>query len=159
MESLRLFFSKYASPIIAQRKPHGKLRLLVDLRQIISLIADEYTKSNHKSSSLTDMAQQLAGKSLFCKISCSRAYHFLQMADQRSMEMLALNFDSRTFAYKIFAQGLRRTVSVFWIFMRECLDLVLNVDQSAEYVTTLGLQPTILRTLLETFEQVLSTFA
>ena len=27
-------FSKYASPIFAQRKPNGKLRLLVDLRKI-----------------------------------------------------------------------------------------------------------------------------
>ena len=38
-------FSKYASPIFAQRKPNGKLRLLVDLRKINSLIADDYTKT------------------------------------------------------------------------------------------------------------------
>ena len=30
----KLPFSKYSSPIIAQRKPNGKLRLLVDLRKI-----------------------------------------------------------------------------------------------------------------------------
>ena len=35
-------FSKYASPIFAQWKPNGKLRLLVDLRKINSLIADDY---------------------------------------------------------------------------------------------------------------------
>ena len=40
-------FSKYASPIIAQRKPNGKLRLLVDLRKINTLIADDYTNNNH----------------------------------------------------------------------------------------------------------------
>ena len=34
-------FSKYASPIFAQRKPNGKLRLLVDLRKINALIADD----------------------------------------------------------------------------------------------------------------------
>ena len=34
-------FSKYASPIFAQRKPNGKLRLLVDLRKINTLIADD----------------------------------------------------------------------------------------------------------------------
>ena len=34
-------FSKYASPIFAQRKPNGKLRLLVDHRKISSLIADD----------------------------------------------------------------------------------------------------------------------
>ena len=39
-------FSKYASPIIAQRKPNGILRLLVDLRKINALIADDYTNIN-----------------------------------------------------------------------------------------------------------------
>ena len=34
-------FSKYASPIFAQKKPNGKLRLLVDLRKINRLIADD----------------------------------------------------------------------------------------------------------------------
>ena len=34
-------FSKYASPVIAQRKPNGKLRLLVDLRKRNTLIADD----------------------------------------------------------------------------------------------------------------------
>ena len=33
-------FSKYASPIFAQKKPNGKLRLLVDLRKINNLISD-----------------------------------------------------------------------------------------------------------------------
>ena len=74
-------FSKYASPIFAQRKPNGKLRLLVDLRKISSLIADDYTNKNHPVSTLSDAAQHLAGKSLFCKLDCSLAYHCLQMAD------------------------------------------------------------------------------
>ena len=34
-------FSKYASPIFAQGKPNGKLRLLVHLRKINTLIADD----------------------------------------------------------------------------------------------------------------------
>ena len=40
-------FSKYASPIFAQRKPNGKLRLLVDLRKINALISDDYINNNH----------------------------------------------------------------------------------------------------------------
>ena len=36
-----LLFSKYASPIFAQRKPNGKFRVFVDLRQITILIADD----------------------------------------------------------------------------------------------------------------------
>ena len=111
-------FSKYASPIFAQRKPNGILRLLVDLRKINSLIADDYTNNNHSVSTLSDAAQHLARKSLFCKLDCSQAYHCLQMADQRSVEMLAFNFASRTFAYKRLAQGLSRSVSVFQSFMR-----------------------------------------
>ena len=91
-------FSKYASPIFAQRKPNGKRRLLVDLRKINNLIAEEYTKNNHPVSTLSDAAQHLAGKSLFCKLDCSQAYHCLQMADQRSVEILALSFASGTFA-------------------------------------------------------------
>ena len=108
-----LLFSKYASPIFAQRKPNGKLRLLVDLRKINSLIADDYTNNNHPVSTLSDAAQHLAGKSLFCKLDCSQAYHCLQMADQRSVEMLAFKFASRTFAYKRLEQGLSRSVSAF----------------------------------------------
>ena len=95
-----LSFSKYASPIFAQRKPNGNLRLLVDLRKINSLIAYDYTNNNHPVSTLSDAAQHLTGKSLVRKLDCSQAYHCLQMAEQRSVEMLAFNFASRFFAYK-----------------------------------------------------------
>ena len=78
-----LLLSKYASPIFAQRKPNGKLRLLVDLRKINTLIADDYTNNNHAVSTLSDAARHLAGKSLFCKLDCSQAYLCLQMADQK----------------------------------------------------------------------------
>ena len=74
-------FSKYVSPIFAQRKPNEKLRLLVVLRKNNSPIADDYTNNNHPGSTLSEAAQHLAGKSLFCKLDCSQAYHCLQMAD------------------------------------------------------------------------------
>ena len=61
-------FSKYASPIFAQRKPNGKLRLLVDLRNINALISDDYINNNHPVSTLSDAAQHLTGKKLFCKL-------------------------------------------------------------------------------------------
>ena len=80
-------FSKYASPIFAQKKPNGKLRLLVDLRKINNLISDDYINNNHPVSTLVDAAQHLAGKKLFCKLDCSQAYHCLPMADQRSIEI------------------------------------------------------------------------
>ena len=132
-------FSKYASPILAQRKPNGKLRVLVDLQKINSLIADDCTNNNHPVSTLSDAAQHLAGKSLFYKLDCSQADHCLQMADQRSVEMLAFNFASRTFAYKRLAQGLSRSVSAFSSFMREYLDPVVIVDQCAQCVDDIGI--------------------
>ena len=132
-------FSKYASPIFAQRKPNGKLRLLVDMRKINALISDDYINNNHPVSTLSDAAQHLAGKKLFCKLDCSQAYHCLQMADQRSIEMLAFNFASRTFAYKRLAQGLSRALSAFSSFMREYLDKVIKADQCAQYVDDIGI--------------------
>ena len=63
-----------------------------------------------------------------------RAYHCLPMADQRSIEMLAFNFASGTFAYRRLAQGLSRALSAFSSFMREYLDNVIKADQCAQYV-------------------------
>ena len=132
-------FSKYASPIFAQKKPNGKLRLLVDLRKINNLISDDYINNNHPVGTLTDAAQHMAGKKLFCKLDCSQAYHCLQMADQRSIELLAFNFASRTFAYRRLAQGLSRALSAFSSFMREYLDKVIKANQCAQYVDDIGI--------------------
>ena len=132
-------FSKYASPIFAQRKPNGRLTLLVDLRKINNLIADDYTNNNHPVSTLSDAAQHLAGKKLFCKLDCSQAYHVLQMADKKSVELLAFNFASRTFAYLRLAQGLSRSLSSFSSFMREYLDRVIKADKCAQYVDDIGI--------------------
>ena len=132
-------FSKYASPIFAQRKPTGKLRLLVDLRKINTLIADDYTNNIHPVSTLSDAAQHSAGISLFCKLDCSQAYHCLQMADQRSVEMLAFDFASKTFAYRRLAQGLSGSAFAFSSFMREYLDPVVKADQCAQYVDDIGI--------------------
>ena len=95
-----LTFRKYASPIFAERKPNGKLRLLVDLRKTNMLIADDYINNNHPVITLMDAAQHMAGKNVFCKHDCSQSYHCLQMADQKSIELLAFNFASRAFAYR-----------------------------------------------------------
>ena len=133
-------FSKYASPIFAQRKTNGKLRLLVDLRKINRLIADDYINNKHPVSTLTDAAQHMAGKNLFCKLDCSQAYYCLQMADQQSNELLAFNFASRTFAYRRLAQGLSRSLSTFSSFIRKYLDPVIETDQCcAQYVDDIGI--------------------
>ena len=132
-------FNKHASPIFAQRKPNGKLRLLVDLRKINALIADDYINNNHPVSTLTDAAQHMAGKNLFCKLDCSQAYHCLQMVDQQSIELIAFNFASRTFAYRRSAQGLSRSLSAFSSFIRDYLDPVIKADQCAQNVDDIGI--------------------
>ena len=147
-------FSKYASPIFAQRKPNGKLRLLVDLRKINALISDDYINNNHPISTLSDAAQHLAGKQLFCKLDCSQAYHCLQMADQRSVELLAFNFASRTFAYRRLAQGLSRALSAFSSFMREYLDTVIKADQCAQYVDDIGIAANTTEQLIKNIRAV-----
>ena len=129
-------FSKYASPRIAQKKPNGKLRLLVDSRKINNLISVDYINNNHPVSTLVDAAQHMAGKKLICKLDCSQAYQCLQMADQRSIEMLAFNFASRTFAYRRLAKGLSRALSAFSSFMREYF---IKADQCAQYVDDRGI--------------------
>ena len=101
-------FSKYASPIF---DTNGKTRLLVDLRKVNNLISDDYINNSYPVSTLTDAAQQLAGKKLICKLGCLQAYHCLQMADQRSIEILAFNFASGTFACRRLAQGHSRVLS------------------------------------------------
>ena len=61
------------------------------------------------------------------------------MADQLSIEMLAFNFASRTFAYRRLAQGLSRALTAFSSFKRECLDKVIKADRCAQYVDGIGI--------------------
>ena len=147
-------FSKYASPIFAQKKPNGTLRLLVDLRKINTLVADDYINNNHLVSTLTDAAQHMDGKNLFCKRDCSQANHCLQMADQQSIELLAFNFASRTSAYRILAQGLSRSLSAFSSFIRKYLVPVIKADQCAQYVDDIGIAANATEQLIKNLRAV-----
>ena len=94
------------------------------------------------------------GKKLFCKLDCSQAYHCLQMADQRSVELLAFNFVSRTFAYRRLAQGLSRALSAISSFMREYLDSVIKADQCARYVDDIGIAANTTEQLMKNIRAV-----
>ena len=61
------------------------------------------------------------------------------MADQRSVEMLALSFARKTFAYRRLVQVLSRSVFVFPSFMREYMDPVVKADQCVQYVDDNGI--------------------
>ena len=102
-----LSHSKYSSPVFAQRKSSGKLRISIDLR-INHLLRNDYLNTNFPISKMSDASNHFAGKTLFTKLDCSQAYHCVQMADDLSVQLLALNFASRTYAYKCLAQGLSK---------------------------------------------------
>ena len=61
-------FSKYSSPLFAQRKPSGALRLLTDLRRVNLLIRHDYDSLNFPITTLADASAHLAGKKLFVKL-------------------------------------------------------------------------------------------
>ena len=61
------------------------------------------------------------------------------MVDQQSIELLAFNFASRTFAYRRLARGLSRSLSAFSSFIRQYLDPVIKADQCAQYVDDIGI--------------------
>ena len=107
-----LSHSKYSSPSFAHRKPSGKLRMLIYLRRINHSIKTDYINRNFPISHMTDASNHFAGKSLFTKLDCSQAYHCVQMADDLSVQLLAFNFGSRTYAYKCLAQVNLSRVSV-----------------------------------------------
>ena len=151
-------FRKYASSIFAPRKPNGKLRLLVDLRKINTLTADDYTKNSYPVSTLSNAAQHLAGKSLFCKLGCSQAYHCLQMAYQRSMERIAIIFACRTFAYKRLAQDLSRSLSAVSRFSASTWTQLPRLTTVLETWSMFELQPIPLRILPGKFGQSSSAF-
>ena len=81
-----LLLSKCFSPIVVQRKPNGKLRLLVDLGRINYCIKHEYNENNHPVTTIADAAQHMAGRKFFWKLDCSPTYYCLQMADKQSIQ-------------------------------------------------------------------------
>ena len=133
-----LSHSKYSSPLFAHRKPSGKLRMLIDLRRINHSLKNDYINSNFPISNMTDASNHFAGKSLFTKLDCSQAYHCVQMADDLSVQLLAFNFGSRTYAYKCLAQGLSKSVTGFSSFIRHYLDPCLAADLCTQFMDDIG---------------------
>ena len=130
--------SKYASPIFAQRRPYGRLRLLLDLKKINNLITKDYINTNYPVSTYRMQSNTWQGR-IFFRLDCSQAYHCLQMADYQSIQMLAFNIASRAFACRRLAQGLSRSLSAFSSFMREYLDKAIKTDQCAQYVDVIDI--------------------
>ena len=147
-------YSKYSYPIFAKRKPNGKLRILVDIRRINHLLTNDYNQHNHPVTTIADAAQHIAGKKYFCKLDCSQAYHCLQMADEQSIQLLAFNFGSRTFAYLRLAQGLNRSLSAFNSKIREYLGALEKADKCAQNIDDIGLAASNVDELVANIEAV-----
>ena len=147
-------YRKYSSPIFDQRKPNGKLRILVDLSRINHLLKNDYNQHNHPVTTMADAAQHMAGNRYFCKLDCSQAYHCLQMADEQSVQLLAFNFGSRTFAFLRQAQGLNRSLSAFNSTIREYLDPLVKADKCAQYVDDIGIAANTVEELVNNIEAV-----
>ena len=133
-----LSHSKYSSPVFAQRKASGRLRILIDLRRINHLLRNDYINTNFPISNMSDASNHFAGKKLFNKLDCSQAYHCVQMADDLSVQLLAFNFASRTYAYKCLAQGLSKSVTGFSSFIRHYLDPCLAANICTQYMDDIG---------------------
>ena len=102
-------FSKYSSPTLGQCISNGNLKILVDLRRINHLIKHDYREHNYPVTMISDAAQHMAGKKYFCKLDCSQAYLFIQMADEQSVQ----------FTNHRLAQVLKRSLTAFTILIRE----------------------------------------
>ena len=136
--------SKYSSPLFAHRKESGKLRILIDLRRVNHLFKNDYHSTNFP----------IGGKTLFTKLDCSQAYHCVQMADDTSVQLLAFNFSSRTYAYKCLAQGLSKSVTGFSSFIRHYLDPCLAAGICTQFMDDIGSAVTEFSQLLRSLRTI-----
>ena len=51
-------------------------------------------------------------KNMFCNLDCSQAYDCVQMAGDLSVQLMAFNFASRTFAYICTAEGVNKSLGI-----------------------------------------------
>ena len=76
------------------------------------------------------------------------------MADEQSVQLLAFNFGSQTFAYLRLAQGLNRSLSAFFSTVREYLDPLVKADKCAQYVDDIGITANNVEELVDNIESV-----
>ena len=78
---MTLRLGKYDIPISAQKTTKANLRPFQFLRKLNNLTSDNYKNDNHLFSTLTNAAQNMAEKKLFCKLDSAEVNHFLKTAD------------------------------------------------------------------------------
>ena len=146
--------SKCSSPLFAHRKESGKLRILIDLRRVNHLLKNDYVNANFPISNKADETNHFPGKTLFTKLNCSQAYHCVQMAEDLSVQLLAFNCLSRTFAYKCLARGLGKSVTLFSSFIRHYLDPCLAADICTQFTDDIGCAVNNFEELIPTLKKI-----
>ena len=76
------------------------------------------------------------------------------MADLESVQLLAFNFESRTYAYQRLAQGLSRSVTSFSSFMRKYLDPCIAAGRCFQYVDDVGSASHTAEEMVENLEEI-----
>ena len=146
-------FSKYASRVVAQRKPNGRLRLLVDLRKINNLITEDYVNNNHQVSTLSDAAQHMQEKSFSANWTAPRlttAFRWLNTNPSKC------SLSIQQVEHFLIVALPRVSADHFLHFMRKYLDRAIKADQFAQYVDDIGIAAndtkqlcTIIKTVFE----------
>ena len=126
------------------------MRNLIDLRRVNHLLRNDYSDNNFLISNITDAVIHFAGNTLFTKLGCSQAYHCVQMVDPLSVQLLSLNFASRSYAYTRLAQGINKSLTRFSSFVRSFLHSCLAANLCTQFMDDIGCE-------VETFEQMIPT--
>ena len=151
---ITLHFSRYSSPVFATKKFPGKLRIFIDLRRINHLLRHDYNNNSYPMPTMADATAHLAGKTIFAKMDCSQAYFSMQMANNLSLQLLAFNFEDRTFAFKRLAQELGRSPTAFNSCVSKHLQSSVASDKCFVYFVDLGSGAKDGNTLSDNLEQI-----
>ena len=90
---------------------------------------------------------------MFTKLDCS-VNHCVQMTDDNSVQLLAFNFSSRTYAYKCLTHGLSNSVTGFSSFIRHYLDSCISANLCTQFMVDIGCAVETLDELIPTLRQI-----
>ena len=105
---------------------------------------------------MQDATNYFAGKTIFTKLDCSQAYHCVQMADELSVQLLAFNSASRTYAYKCLAQGPGNSLTGFSAFIH--LDPRLAAGLCTQFMDDIGCAVDMFENLVSALRKIFDSW-
>ena len=100
--------SKWVSPIVVARKPNGKIRMCVDLRDVNSKIIVE----THPLPNINEMLMTLDESEIYTTLDLSSAYHQIKLTDE-SKDITAFITPDGLYRYTRVPYGLASASSLF----------------------------------------------